>query len=104
VINEPKHPYTKALVSSTPVINPDAERQPIEIEGEVPDPVNLPPGCRFAPRCPEVRSECREAEPRLYDVAEDQVARCVLYDEEVDGGVGSQLEAGFTSTEASQTD
>lgn len=100
VINQPKHPYTKALVSSTPVIDPDAGRQPIEIEGEVPDPVDLPPGCRFGPRCPEVRPECREEEPRMYDVADNQDARCVLYDEDIDGGVGSQLEAGFDVADA----
>jgi len=98
VINNPQHPYTKALVSSTPIINPGEERQPIEIEGEVPDPVNLPSGCRFAPRCPEVRPECREEEPRMYDVVEDQAARCILYDENVEGT--SQLEAGFESAEA----
>jgi peptide/nickel transport system ATP-binding protein len=100
VINEPKHPYTKALVSSTPIVDPDTNRTPIEIEGEVPDPINLPSGCRFAPRCPEVRSECREEEPRMYDVSEEQDARCVLYDEAIDGGVGSQLDAGFESSEA----
>ncbi|GAB3019745.1 ABC transporter ATP-binding protein [Natronobiforma cellulositropha] len=82
VINDPKHPYTQALVSSTPIVDPDESRTPIEIEGEVPDPVNLDPGCRFAPRCPAAMPECREGEPRLYDVGE-QRARCILYDEEL---------------------
>ncbi len=99
VINDPKHPYTKALVSSTPIIDPDTHRKAIEIEGEVPDPVNLPPGCRFAPRCPEVKPECERGEPRMYDVGENQVARCILYDDELTDGTGSHLESGFSSGE-----
>lgn len=100
VINNPKHPYTKALVSSTPVIDPDTDRKAIEIEGEVPDPVNLPSGCRFAPRCPEAKPECREGEPQMYDVGEDQTARCILYDDELTDGTGSALESGFNNAEA----
>ena len=105
VINNPKHPYTKALVSSTPIIDPDTNRTPIEIEGEVPDPVNLPSGCRFAPRCPEAKPACEEGEPRMYDVGEDQTARCILYDDELTDGKGSQLESVFeTSAEESIAD
>lgn len=100
VINNPKHPYTKALVSSTPIIDPDTERTPIEIEGEVPDPVNLPSGCRFAPRCPEAKPECKEGEPRMYDVGEEQSARCILYDDELTDGTGSKLESGFSPVAA----
>ncbi|NGM70369.1 ABC transporter ATP-binding protein [Natronolimnobius sp. AArcel1] len=88
VINDPKHPYTKALVSSTPIVDPDEDREPIEIEGEVPDPVDLAPGCRFAPRCPEAREECRADEPHMYDVGEgEHIARCVLYDDDIDAEV-----------------
>ena len=81
VINDPKHPYTQALVSSTPIVDPSMEREPIEIEGEVPDPVDLEPECRFAPRCPAVMDDCRREEPRMYDVGEQHRARCILYDE-----------------------
>lgn len=81
IINDPKHPYTQALVSSTPIIDPDVERNPVELKGEVPDPVNLPSGCRFAPRCPEVMDECTHEEPPMYDVGERREARCILYDE-----------------------
>lgn len=80
IINDPKHPYTKALVGSTPIIDPHQERESITLEGEVPDPVNLPSGCRFAPRCPEVMDECTDEEPPMYDVADDQTARCLLHD------------------------
>lgn len=80
IIDDPKHPYTQALVSSTPIIDPDVERTPIELEGEVPDPINLPSGCRFAPRCPEAMDECWEGEPEMFDVGDGQQARCILYD------------------------
>ncbi|WP_290815750.1 ABC transporter ATP-binding protein [Halovivax sp.] len=84
VINDPKHPYTRALVSSTPIVDPDKSREPIEIEGEVPDPIDLDPGCRFAPRCPEAREACAPDEPALHDVGGGQAARCILYDEELE--------------------
>jgi peptide/nickel transport system ATP-binding protein len=92
VINDPKHPYTQALVSSTPIVDPDTERDPIEIEGEVPDPIDIAPGCRFAPRCPEAMPECRDEEPQMYDVGEDHEARCILYDEEIEAD-GMETEA-----------
>ena len=82
IINDPKHPYTKALIESVPAIDPTVERSAAEISGEVPDPVNLPPGCRFADRCPEVMPECREAEPEMFTVGTDHTARCILYEDE----------------------
>jgi len=54
IINDPKHPYTQALVSSVPIIDPDIEREEVELVGEVPDHVNVPDGCRFNPRCPKI--------------------------------------------------
>lgn len=86
VINHPTHPYTQALVSSTPIIDPDENRERIHLEGEVPDPVDIPDECRFAGRCPQAMPECRETEPQMYDVAEDQVSRCILYDDEISLG------------------
>ena len=54
IINDPKHPYTQALVSSVPRIDPQEDRERIELVGEVPDPVDVPSGCRFHPRCPRI--------------------------------------------------
>jgi peptide/nickel transport system ATP-binding protein len=65
VIKSPHHPYTKALISNVPVPDPDAKRTRIEIEGEIPTAVRLPPGCRFAPRCPFSFDKCQEEEPEL---------------------------------------
>ena len=54
IINEPKHPYTQALVSSVPRIDPTEDRERIELVGEVPDAIDVPSGCRFHPRCPKL--------------------------------------------------
>jgi peptide/nickel transport system ATP-binding protein len=80
IINDPKHPYTKALVGSIPVIDPDIDRPPVNLSGEVPDPVDLPSGCRFYDRCPEATEECLPSEPPLYSITDDQQARCILYE------------------------
>ena len=65
VIQNPHHPYSKALISNIPVPDPDARRERIDIEGEIPTAINLPPGCRFAPRCPFKFQKCVEEEPEL---------------------------------------
>jgi peptide/nickel transport system ATP-binding protein len=83
VIDDPQHPYTEAMVGSTPIIDPDEDRERVELEGEVPDPINLPSGCRFAPRCPKAAEECTVEEPRMYDVGDGHDARCILHDEEL---------------------
>lgn len=66
VIAGPVHPYTRALIAHSPDPDPDSGRPaPIPVKGEPPTPLDPPPGCRFAPRCPLVRPECRATEPRL---------------------------------------
>jgi len=80
IINNPKHPYTKALVSSVPVVDPDIDINPILLKGSIPDPVDVPSGCSFHPRCPEATEECSEGVPPMYDI-EDSHARCILYDD-----------------------
>ncbi len=69
---EPKHPYTELLVGSNPEPDPALERRraAAAADGEIPSPVNVPPGCRFAGRCPKVMAVCREAVPELIPLAD----------------------------------
>ncbi|TCU31455.1 ABC transporter ATP-binding protein [Rhizobium azibense] len=67
VFAEARHPYTRALLGAVPVIDPHRRRQPAPIDGEVPSPLNRPPGCAFAPRCRWTANECRSTEPMLRD-------------------------------------
>ncbi len=78
IFNSPQHPYTQALLSSTPVPDPDSGRERIILEGVVPNPANPPPGCRFHTRCPYVMDICNKEEPRNYSVGEDHWAACHL--------------------------
>jgi oligopeptide/dipeptide ABC transporter ATP-binding protein len=67
IYDRPHHPYTEALLSSVPVPDPpiQRERRRIVLEGEIPDPVDPPSGCRFASRCPLVEDRCRVEAPKL---------------------------------------
>ena len=79
---EPKHPYTELLVGSNPEPDPAIERgrASTSIRGEIPSPVNIPPGCRFAGRCPKVMDVCREVTPELIPLRDTGVqVACHLY-------------------------
>ncbi|GGL66489.1 ABC transporter ATP-binding protein [Wenxinia marina] len=65
VFERPRHPYTRALLSATPRAEPGAGRRRIELKGELPSPLNVPPGCPFAPRCWKTQDVCREVRPAL---------------------------------------
>jgi oligopeptide/dipeptide ABC transporter ATP-binding protein len=82
VFSRPLHPYTQALLAAVPVPDPAVKFSPPALAGEVPSPVDLPPGCRFAARCPFAMQRCRIVEPGLAgsaDQPEHEVA-CFLYD------------------------
>jgi peptide/nickel transport system ATP-binding protein len=71
LFTHPKHPYTKALLSSVPIPDPIGrdQRKRILLTGDVPSPANPPSGCRFHPRCPEVReTRCADEVPELRDL------------------------------------
>ncbi|KAF0677026.1 ABC transporter ATP-binding protein [Profundibacterium mesophilum] len=65
VFAAPRHPYTKALLSATPSADPAGRRERIKLEGELPSPLAVPPGCPFAPRCWKAQPRCRAERPEL---------------------------------------
>ncbi len=81
LFENPMHPYTKALLSSIPVPDPELARmkERIKVTGEPPSPINPPSGCRFHPRCPHATEKCRHDEPTLKEVGKDHFVACWLY-------------------------
>ncbi len=77
VLDNPRHPYTKALLSVVPVPNPRLRRERIILQGETPNPIDLPTGCRFHPRCPQAIEECRQTDPEYIAVSEGHEAACL---------------------------
>jgi dipeptide transport system ATP-binding protein len=69
IFANPRHPYTQMLLSATPSVDPRHRKQAITIRGELPSPLNPPPGCAFASRCPHADTRCREErpEPRMLE-------------------------------------
>jgi len=77
IFNRYMHPYTEGLFNSLPRLDKDVERlQPIE--GLMPDPTDLPPGCKFHPRCPRATKKCAESLPELIEVEPGHFVRCIL--------------------------
>ncbi len=81
LFNDPKHPYTEALMSAVPVPDPDYESERIILEGDVPSPVNPPSGCYFHPRCRYARDICKSEAPTYRDLGSEHFTTCHLADE-----------------------
>ena len=81
LFKNPLHPYTKALLVSIPVPDPEVARRKerFKIIGEPPSAINPPSGCRFHPRCPYVKDICREREPKLKEITHNHYVACWLY-------------------------
>ena len=78
LFTEPKHPYTQALLSAVPVPNPRLRRERRLLQGDVPSPINPPPGCSFHTRCPYAEARCRAEVPGLRELAPGHGAACHL--------------------------
>ncbi|HKM50102.1 MAG TPA: oligopeptide/dipeptide ABC transporter ATP-binding protein [Candidatus Bathyarchaeia archaeon] len=78
VFEHPLHPYTKALLSATPIANPrrSRTREQLILTGEVPSPIDIPTGCRFAQRCPSRQEDCLNQEPELAELRKKHWAAC----------------------------
>jgi oligopeptide/dipeptide ABC transporter ATP-binding protein len=86
VLSDPQHPYTRALLSVVPVPNPRLRRQRMILQGETPNPLNLPSGCRFHPRCPVAIDQCKKIDPSLIQVSPSHQAACLLVEGEITHG------------------
>lgn len=81
IFKDPKHPYTQALYNSIPRLTDSQKRRLEVISGIVPNPLELPSGCRFHPRCKFAKSLCKE-EPKLEEVSNNHKVRCFMYNKE----------------------
>jgi len=82
VMENPLHPYTKALLAAVPVIETSAEnveRSIVSVQGEMPSPINPPSGCHFHPRCEQAMPECRIDYPAEHISGDTHMTRCFLY-------------------------
>ena len=78
VCQSPKHPYTQALISAVPVVDPDSKRSRIVLAGDVPSPIHPPAGCPFHPRCPVAEARCKTERPALREVNPGHWVACHL--------------------------
>jgi oligopeptide/dipeptide ABC transporter ATP-binding protein len=78
IFAQPLHPYTEALIAAAPIADPRARTDRIVLEGDIPSPVNPPPGCRFHTRCPIMVARCRSEVPKLRELAPGHLVACHL--------------------------
>jgi oligopeptide/dipeptide ABC transporter ATP-binding protein len=78
IFAQPLHPYTEALMAAAPIADPRARSARLVIEGDVPSPMNPPPGCHFHTRCPYAEARCKVDDPPLQEIAPGHVVACHL--------------------------
>jgi oligopeptide transport system ATP-binding protein len=90
IFEQPLHPYTKSLLTVVPVPSPKLmkNRNPIILRGEIPSPINPPPGCRFHTRCPYALKRCSEEEPHLVQARPHHFVLCLFWKEIEEGVLG----------------
>ena len=79
IFNCPKHPYTKALLSSAPEISNETRKEKIQLIGELPSPENPPSGCKFHTRCPYAFDRCKIESPQNINISDNHICKCFLY-------------------------
>ncbi|MGY5872306.1 MAG: ABC transporter ATP-binding protein [Candidatus Thorarchaeota archaeon] len=79
IYEDPLHPYSVGLMNAIPIPNPKAKKGEAVPRGEIPSPINPPPGCRFHPRCPKAFDKCSVEEPELKDMGNGRSVACHLY-------------------------
>ena len=90
IIRDPQHPYTQALISAVPEVDPETKRQRIVLPGDVPSPIHPPSGCPFHPRCPIAGEKCKMEIPVLREVSKNHWAACHF--------AGTKIDARKTAT------
>ncbi|MEW6453923.1 MAG: oligopeptide/dipeptide ABC transporter ATP-binding protein [Pseudomonadota bacterium] len=80
IFNDPRHPYTQALLASMPSMDPAHRTEEAPISGDPPNPINPPPGCRFHTRCKFAIGQCTKVEPQLHDAGHEHLVACHLAD------------------------
>ena len=78
IVRAPKHPYTQALISAVPIVDPESKRLRIILPGDVPSPIHPPAGCPFHPRCPIAEEQCRAEKPMLREITPGHWVACHL--------------------------
>jgi len=81
LFSETSHPYTKALLSAIPSLDPDVRGNAQRLEGEIPSPINPPPGCRFNTRCPHAQDRCRKEVPEWRELSSKHHVACHFAEE-----------------------
>ncbi|HYK75155.1 MAG TPA: ABC transporter ATP-binding protein, partial [Pseudoneobacillus sp.] len=79
LFRNPKHPYTKALISAVPIHHPDETKEKIILKGDVPSPANPPQGCTFHPRCLDCMNICKTEKPPVVSLENGHTVACHLY-------------------------
>jgi oligopeptide/dipeptide ABC transporter ATP-binding protein len=78
IFTNPQHPYTEALLTAIPMPDPSTKRKKIILAGDVPNPAQIPPGCRFHPRCPKRIEPCDKIRPKTTDLGGGHLVECHL--------------------------
>jgi oligopeptide transport system ATP-binding protein len=87
IIRDPQHPYTQALISAVPEVDPDSKKQRVVLPGDVPSPIHPPAGCPFHPRCPIAEAKCRTETPVLGNTGNNHFAACHFAGKKITAGL-----------------